>query len=190
MNWRALSLATAAVAAFASAAWTVPARLAAAPSVSAEPSAPAAATAAKEHDFSIVMSGRPKGSLSVVDDSTGTRQVKWSYDDRGRGPDLKSTRHIDAKGLPTSLTIDGTDYRKAPIAERFTTSGSEASWHSDADEGHGTTGGFYLPNQGSDEDTAALARALLTAAGQIPLLPAGKAQIERASCRESVSKQV
>ena len=193
---RALSLAAAAIALFASAASTVPASLAAAPSATAvrsapsipsasavtaasvAPSAPVTPSGARDHDYSIIMSGRPKGSLSVIDDSTGTRQVKWSYDDRGRGPDLRSTRRVDANGLPTELTIDGTDYRKAPIAERFTTSGSEASWHSDADEGHGPTGGFYLANQASDEDIAALARALLTAGGQMQLLPAGKAQIE------------
>src|SRR5579872_1134644 len=134
-------------------------------------------------DYTIVMSGRPKGTLTIRDGADGQRQIHWSYDDRGRGPDLTTTRRVDAKGLPLELSVDGKDYRKATIAERFKVQNGKATWRSDADEGQASASGFYLPSQSSEEDTAALARALLASGGRLELLPAGQARIEKVLSR-------
>ncbi|HEX5182095.1 MAG TPA: amidohydrolase family protein [Allosphingosinicella sp.] len=145
-----------------------------------------AAGAASSLDYTIIMSGRVKGGMTVTDDAGGVRRVAWQYDDRGRGPNLVETRAVDAKGVPVALAVDGTDYRKHRIAERFEAAGGGATWHSDADDGQGKTGGFYVPSQSNDEDLAAAARAALVAGGSIAVLPSGSMRIEKAAEKDVV----
>ena len=135
-------------------------------------------------DYTILMSGREKGAMQVRDEPGGVRRIAWSYNDRGRGPDLVETRIVDAKGIPTAVTVEGTDYRKHRIAERLTVTGSEARWASDADTGQGPSNGFYVPSQSNTEDLAAIARAALAAGGTINLLPSGRVRAERAAAKQ------
>lgn len=149
-------------------------RLLAGPALALVLSAPAFADTA----LTVMMSGTARGEVAVADQGPGVRRITYGFQDRGRGPALTETVTADATGRPVALSVDGADYRKFPIAERFAVEAGKASWKSDADEGKGPAGGFYLPNQSTPEDLAALARALLKAPGhQLDLLPTGHVAI-------------
>ncbi|MFS0737286.1 amidohydrolase family protein [Sphingomonas sp. 1P06PA] len=137
---------------------------------------PATAIAA---DYSVLITGRIAGAMTV-DVSGDSRTVAYSYNDRGRGPDLKQTLRYDPRGMLASAQITGVDYLKAPVEERFTRDQAKASWSSQADSGDVAKPGFYLTYQGTPEDWAGLHRALLKAPGNaLDLLPAGRAQLTR-----------
>ena len=144
------------------------ARAADAPSAS-----PAVATS-----YSVVMSSTVKGQLTVVNRGNGERQSSLKFDDRGRGPDQRTSNRYDAHGIPESYTLDGVNYAKRPVLERFAATNGRANWSSAADKGESDANGFYLPNESNAEDLAALARAALQAGdGGLTLLPAGRAHI-------------
>jgi hypothetical protein len=137
-----------------------------------------AGPAAADTALTVMMSGTARGEVVITDQGPGARRTTYGFQDRGRGPALTETVASDATGRPVSLSVDGNDYRKFPIQERFSVSGGQASWKSDADEGKAAAGGFYLPNQSTPEDLAALARALLRAPGHaLDLLPTGHVAI-------------
>lgn len=142
------------------------------------------AGAARAERYTVVMSGVAKGALTVTE-ANGERRAHLQFQDRGRGPDLTSVRRTDAAGITTRLTVSGTDYRRFPASETFIVEDGHARWKSDSDAGEAPAGGFYLPNEGNDEDTAALARALLRAPGKrLGLLPGGTASIRKITERE------
>ena len=142
-----------------------------------------ASAASTEIRFSVVMSGNTKETLIVQDSGDGQRRTTVRYDDRGRGPDLTTVTRYD-HGFPQSVTVDGVNYAKRPVAERFSVSGDRAKWSSSADTGEAPAAGFYLPNESTAEDTAALARALLQAPQHtLTLIPNGKAQIREIAKR-------
>lgn len=146
---------------------------------------PTGSATAAEVRYSVVMSGATKGALVVTNAGDGQRRATLRYDDRGRGPDLVTITRSD-HGFPQSVAVDGVNYAKRPVAERFSVSGTRAQWSSSADTGEAPAAGFYLPNQSNAEDMAALARALLRAPQHtMSLLPSGRAQI-----REVVKRSV
>ncbi len=134
--------------------------------------------------YSIVMSGTVKGELKI-ERAAGARQASLKYDDRGRGPDLRTHSRYDAQGVLTNATVEGVNYAKRPVTESFTVSAGRASWASSTDSGDRPAGAYYLINDSNAEDSAALARALLVAAGnELAMLPAGRARIEKVLERE------
>lgn len=142
------------------------------------------AGAARAERYTVVMSGVAKGALTVTE-ADGERRAHLRFQDRGRGPDLISVRRADAAGITTRLTVSGTDYRRFPASETFAVENGRARWKTGSDEGEAAAGGYYLPSEGSDDDTAALARALLKAPGaRLNLLPGGTASIRKIVERE------
>ena len=105
-------------------------------------------------DYTVLTTGRPSGAMSVTVNGA-ERQVAYSYNDRGRGPDLKETFRVDANGMIQSASIKGVDYLKAPVDESFTRQAGKATWSSQADAGSSDKPGFYSTYQGSPEDGAA-----------------------------------
>ena len=135
------------------------------------------AGAAAAADYVVLTSGELKGAMTV-NDRDGGRDIDYRFVDRGRGPDLKSRVTLAADGTPDSLTVDGVDYYKLAVAERFARTAGTATWKAANDAGSVASGAFYLPDQSTPEHLAMLARALLKAPGQtLPLLPAGQARL-------------
>lgn len=152
------------------------ATLIAAPFAARAVDAPSAASAMTT-SYSVVMSSTIKGQLTVVNNGNGERQSSLKFDDRGRGPDQRTSNRYDAQGIPQSYALDGVNYAKRPVLERFAAPNGRATWSSAADKGEAEANGFYLPNESNAEDLAALARAALQAGGGLALLPAGRAHI-------------
>lgn len=117
----------------------------------------------------------------------GSRQVVYAFNDRGRGPLLKTKSVLDIRGVPASVATDGNDYFKSPIVERFSVADGTASWKNKVEEGTRRLSGpaFYVSQSGPPEELAQLARALLGASdGRLRLLPQGEARISRAGVRK------
>jgi Imidazolonepropionase and related amidohydrolases len=142
----------------------------------------ALAQVAGETRYAVLMMEKPAGMQTSTVGADGSRNLSYEFNDRGRGPKLTAHVRLDAAGVPVSMDIDGVDYLKAPVAERFTAANGVARWKNSAEAGEQKIAapGFYLSTQGLPEELAWLARALLKAPDQrMALLPAGQASIKR-----------
>ncbi|MCE7894234.1 MAG: hypothetical protein DYH12_31800, partial [Sorangiineae bacterium PRO1] len=92
----------------------------------------------------VLTAGRPAGGAEQTVAADGTRRSRFWFNDRGRGPDLKTELVLDARGLPRSVTTQGHDYWKAPVDERTLTEGGELRWTSSSERGAAPAGaGFF-----------------------------------------------
>ena len=133
--------------------------------------------------YAVLIMEKPAGTQTTAVAADGTRTMSYEYNDRGRGPKLTARVRLDADQIPLSLDMDGVDYLKAPVAEKFTFENGVARWKNSAEAGEQKLTGhaFYLSTQGLPEELGWLAHALLKAPGQrMALLPAGEASIKRA----------
>src|SRR6185503_4606183 len=123
--------------------------------------------------------GAPTSALTAG----GTRTMRYEYNGCGRGLLLTGRLQLDGRQVSVSLEMEGVDYLKAPVAEKFTFANGVARWKNSAEAGEQKLAGhaFYLTTQGLPEELGWLAHALLKAPGQrMALLPAGEASIKRA----------
>jgi len=143
----------------------------------------ALAQSASETRYAVLIMEKPAGTQTTAVTADGTRTMSYEYNDRGRGPKLTARVQLDADQVPVSLEMEGVDYLKAPVAEKFTFANGVARWKNSAEAGEQKLAGhaFYLTTQGLPEELGWLAHALLKAPGQrMALLPAGEASIKRA----------
>ena len=117
----------------------------------------------------------------------GTRVTDFKFNDRGRGPKIHEVLETDESGRLLSLQVSGHSYMGAPVDETFRVEGGAALWKSTLEQGEAPAGDFYWANEGTLEQVATLARALLaTGSGQLDLLPAGRASIREVARHENV----
>ncbi|HVG25291.1 MAG TPA: hypothetical protein VND45_14130, partial [Thermoanaerobaculia bacterium] len=128
--------------------------------------------------YSILMSTNKAGSQVVTRRGDETT-VDYEFNDRGRGPKTHTVIRSDARGIPVSMLTTGNDYFKTPIEERFSVSGGNVTWKNSSESGEGKAGPFYSSMYGPPEETAMLARAILTAGGRLALHPGGEASIRK-----------
>jgi imidazolonepropionase-like amidohydrolase len=136
-----------------------------------------------ETRYAVLIMEKPAGSQTTTVAADGARSLSYEFNDRGRGPKLTARVRLDAAGVPESFEMNGVDYLKAPVSERFTFDNGVARWKNSAEAGEQKLTGhaFYLSTQGLPEELGWLAHALLRAPGQrMALLPAGEASIKRA----------
>ncbi len=125
--------------------------------------------------------GPGKAGFETVTVHAGLHEVHYEYNDRGRGPKLDSTIHVDEHSIPVSLRTTGVDYYKTPVTESFDTNAGRAAWSNGSEKDSAPAGsGFYLSMYGAPEENALLARALLSAPEhRLYLLPAGEAALRK-----------
>jgi hypothetical protein len=142
--------------------------------------APVAPLTAHELRYTIVTIDRPSGAAELRIDPDGTWHTHYTFNDRGRGPDITAVSTLDARGFPSTLHATGHAYEKQPVDETLDDSGGALAWHSTSERGRGAAGvGFYVSQFDSVGNFTQLVRACLHAPGRrIPLLPAGQAWIE------------
>jgi len=131
--------------------------------------------------YTIFLAGNKAGFQTSTVMPDGARVYHFEFNDRGRGPGIDSRVLLNPEGIPTQMDITGHDYLKAPVDEHFSLSSGKATWKNSAEQGtKATDAAFYVSDSGSPEETALLARALLTApGGKLPLLPGGEASITK-----------
>ncbi len=144
--------------------------------------APAGPPAEGEARYTFSLAGKPAGYQTTKKRPDGSWEYVFEFNDRGRGPRTTTVLTLGPGGVPARLAIDGHDYLKTPVAERFTLEGGRASWKSTGEQGESAVAApaFYAPAEGPFEILAVLARALLAApGGKLALLPAGEASIAK-----------
>jgi len=130
--------------------------------------------------FSVLMAGNPAGKAVQTTHPDGTTDVEYSFNDRGRGPEIHGRYHFDARGFPTTIDLTGHDYFKAPVDEHFTFADGEARWKSTAEQGQAAGQAFYLTINGASSELAWLVQTLEKAPNRtVKLLPGGEAHLER-----------
>jgi hypothetical protein len=141
----------------------------------------APAASAKERRHSVLMMGNHAGEQVVRQVAEQEWLVTFTYNDRGRGPSTTTRFALGQDAIPTRVEVQGHDYLKAPVDERFVRAGAQASWRNASETGERSLAGpaFYASMDGPPEELGLLARALLASAdGTLPLLPGGQAAIE------------
>jgi imidazolonepropionase-like amidohydrolase len=144
---------------------------------------PVLVSAQPENRYSFLMMGKPAGAQISKMNSAGFYEYDFEYNDRGRGPKLKTRIRLDGDGIPTSVETVGNDYLKAPVNETFSLKNEVANWKNSAENGEKKLTGkaFYITMSGVPEEMALLANALLRSPNKrLELLPAGEASIEKA----------
>jgi hypothetical protein len=132
----------------------------------------------REYDW--LTAGEVSGFLRLKVDADGGRETEFEFNDRGRGPKLRERSEVDAGGKLLSLEISGHAYMGATVDERFNADGETVNWSSTLESGQAPAGAYYWPADGSPEQVAQLARALLQSEeAKLPLYPAGEASISK-----------
>ena len=155
-----------------------------APRAAAPEPVPCPADAASSREYVFELMGNRAGFQTVCVQADGTRVVHFAFNDRGRGPVLTERLQLDARGLPRSIAIDGHDYLKNPIAERFELGTARAQWTNKVENASAASApaAFYVSQAGAPDEMGVLVRALLAAPdGRLPLWPQGEAQARRVS---------
>ena len=131
--------------------------------------------------------GEVSGSHVRLIRDDGARVTDFEFNDRGRGPKIHEVLETDESGRLLSLQVSGHSYMGAPVDETFRVEDGVAHWQSTLEQGAAPAGAFYWANEGTLEQIAMLARALLaTGSGQLDLLPAGRASIRKVASHENV----
>src|SRR5678815_3063377 len=104
--------------------------------------------------YAVLIMEKPAGSQTTTVAADGSRNLSYEYNDRGRGPKLSARVRLDAAGVPASFEMDGVDYLKAPVSERFSSDNGVARWKNSAEAGELklTDHAFYLSTQGLPEE--------------------------------------
>jgi hypothetical protein len=135
--------------------------------------------AGQVRNYSIVVAGRTAGHETHTLSQDGSLRVEYSYNDRGRGPDIQGRYVFDPAGMPVSISLTGQDYNHTPVDEQFTTAAGAARWKSRTESGESQSPGWYLAANGPAAQMAWLARAMLQSRKMsIRLLPGGEATLE------------
>ena len=141
---------------------------------------PLLAQAQSTVNYDWLTQGEVSGRLQLAMYASGERSAHFEFNDRGRGPALDERYRPGANGLLEHFETRGKDYMSAPVAERFTYNAGTARWQSTLETGSAERPfeAFYLANDGSPEQTAALHHALgiepFTAAVEVPSGKASK----------------
>jgi len=126
--------------------------------------------------------GEPSGELIVETGDDGEVSIEFSFNDRGRGPEIEADYVIGEGGVPVSIAITGLTYAKGDASETFSIEDGVARWEAGAILGEQRIAGpaLYQPTlTGTPEHAAIMARALLNAPEQtLPTLPAGEMRVE------------
>jgi cytosine/adenosine deaminase-related metal-dependent hydrolase len=125
----------------------------------------------------------PSGQDAVWKTPDGAVHEFFQFNDRGRGPKIYTTYHVDSNGLVIAEESKGVDYMKSSVEEHFSLNAGEAAWKNQSeDEKHPDAAGkFYIDIDGGPEAGAILARALLRQGndGKLAVLPGGEATIRK-----------
>src|SRR5438552_4799105 len=141
-----------------------------------------APTRPAERHYTMMLGANHAGS-QVTRVESGRQVIEFEFNDRGRGPKLRTEIRMGDSSIPIEEKTTGVDYFKGPVDEMFSRSASVSRWQNKAERGGrgADSGSFYVSMYGPPEEMAILANALLAApTRRLSLLPAGEASIEQA----------
>ena len=131
--------------------------------------------------YAYLLAGNRAGNFAMLT-SANVLQTFLEYNDRGRGPQLRTRIVLSSTSVPREIEVTGHDYLKGPVSEHFSYDAGTASWKNKGEQGEkpAPPNAFYSRFSESPEEAALVIRAALnTPDHKLPLLPAGEAQVER-----------
>ena len=142
--------------------------------------ASAEAAPARTLEYITLSAGHRSGSQVDRYEANGTLDSEFEFNDRGRGPKIKSHYEFGPDGLPLRIDVTGVNYLKAKVDEHFLADADGGSWHSQLEHGKAPGKAIYVTTDGTGSaELAALVRALAHApSGKLALLPGGEASVE------------
>ncbi len=132
--------------------------------------------------YAYLLAGNRAGNFAMWTSAADTLQTFLEYNDRGRGPQLKTRIALSSTSVPREIEVTGHDYLKGSVNERFSYNDGKASWKNKGEQGEkpAPPNAFYSRFSESPEEAALVVRAALNSPDhKLPLLPAGEAQVER-----------
>jgi hypothetical protein len=129
----------------------------------------------------VVDMARKAGTNVTMIAADGTITVSHDVLENGRGPHTDATLRLAKDGTIASLDARGHHEMGTPVAETFARDGDHVKWKSHEEDGSRDVKGsaFFVPVCDLPDAIGWLAKALLDAGGSMPLLPDGKASIEK-----------
>jgi len=123
----------------------------------------AAPFAAKPVEYRVLTQSRDIGHFRIDREGSAV-SIDYDYKQNGRGPTIKETIKLDKDGTPLDWTITGRTTFGNAVSESFRRTGKGVEWKDLA--GPGSIKGkdaprYYVTQNGSPYDVAALAKALL-----------------------------
>jgi imidazolonepropionase-like amidohydrolase len=127
-----------------------------------------------------ISAGNVAGQELVWRDADGTLHSQMEYNDRGRGPSIRTRTRVDGRGFPVLIEAEGVNYFKVPVRERFELRDGRAVWENSADRGdRPVSGPAWYTSMDASVEGSLLPRALLAQPDRsLPLLPEGRVRIE------------
>src|SRR5262245_17857281 len=86
-------------------------------------------------DYSVVLAGKKSGAQRVVVGDGGRLHVSYSHRSNGRGPDIEEEIALLPDGSFKSYRQTGRTTYGAVLDERYSVTGSRASWSSPSERG-------------------------------------------------------
>lgn len=136
--------------------------------------------------FSVLLMGNLVGQQATWTAPDGSVRMFYQFNDRGRGPKTTTTLTLDAAGFPIAETVEGNDYLKSAVAEKYSLQSGTARWKNDYEEGEKAlhAPAMYVSINGAPAEIAFLVRGALAAGGKLALLPDGEAKVQRIAERQ------
>jgi imidazolonepropionase-like amidohydrolase len=124
---------------------------------------------------------KPAGEATVHRRGTEL-DVRYAFNDRGRGVDLAAHVVVGAAGLVVERSVTGVDYFKNPVDEWYRDDGVTRRWKNAVEDGTApaTPPAIYLPLEQTPIDDALLITQLIAAGGAAPVLPVGEVRADEA----------
>ena len=136
--------------------------------------------------FSVLTMGNLAGQQAVWTTPDGKVHMFYQFNDRGRGPKTTTVLTLDANGVPTSEAVDGNDYLKSTVSEKYSLQAETARWKNDYEEGEKAlhAPAMYVSINGAPAEIGFLVRGALANGGKLALLPEGEAKVQRVAERQ------
>lgn len=141
---------------------------------------PAPTRAPKTLRYTMITVDRPSGSAEIDIAADGSRHTHFTFNDRGRGPDVTTDITFGERGIPLTVHAVGHGYDKAPIDERVETADGKTRWSSTSEHGEAPAGsGYYAANSEALGIGDPMLQYLLAHPKEhVHLLPAGEVWID------------
>jgi len=129
--------------------------------------------------YNVYMRGNEAGTQTSSFEN-GIYNYTFTYNDRGRGPEIKQTITLNEQGSISSMEISGVNYLKDTISEVFKIENEKAYWESTSEKGNDNydEDTFYASINGTLGDSELLVQKLLSTPNQtVNLYPSGTVKI-------------
>ena len=141
---------------------------------------PPPAPPATEVRWVVVSNGKTVGRYDLTVAADRTAKAIYHVLENGRGPHVEATFDLGDDGGLDAFEASGHFEMGTAVAETMQRTGNRARWKSTTEEGEREVAGpaFYLPSADVPLH-GELVRAAIAAGGQLALLPAGEARVEK-----------